>query len=56
MKIHRVAVNNRKSQLELSVRSVKVFPKEFKGQMFAAEHGSWNRSVRTGYEVILVPM
>lgn len=26
MKIHRVAVNNRKSQLELSVRSGKVFP------------------------------
>jgi glucose/arabinose dehydrogenase len=32
------------------------FPKEYKGDLFAAEHGSWNRSVRTGYEVILVPM
>ena len=24
--------------------------------MFGAEHGSWNRSVRTGYEVVFVPM
>ncbi len=32
------------------------FPKEYKGQLFAAEHGSWNRSVRTGYEVVLVPL
>ena len=24
--------------------------------MFAAEHGSWNRSNRTGYEVIRVPV
>ncbi|HTX14323.1 MAG TPA: sorbosone dehydrogenase family protein [Candidatus Baltobacteraceae bacterium] len=34
----------------------KMFPKQYKGQLFAAEHGSWNRSVRTGYEVIMAPM
>jgi glucose/arabinose dehydrogenase len=34
----------------------KQFPKEYKGQLFACEHGSWNRSVRTGYEVIMAPM
>lgn len=28
------------------------FPPEFSGDIFAAEHGSWNRSVRAGYEVI----
>jgi glucose/arabinose dehydrogenase len=32
------------------------FPSEYKGDIFAAEHGSWNRSVRTGYEVVRVPL
>lgn len=32
------------------------FPAEYKGDIFAAEHGSWNRSVRTGYDVIRVPL
>ena len=32
------------------------FPAEYKGDIFAAQHGSWNRSVRTGYEVIRVPL
>lgn len=32
----------------------KQFPSEFSGDIFAAEHGSWNRSVRTGYEVIRI--
>ena len=32
------------------------FPQEYRGDLFAAEHGSWNRSVRSGYEVIRVPL
>ena len=32
------------------------FPSQYKGDIFAAEHGSWNRSSRTGYEVIRVPL
>jgi glucose/arabinose dehydrogenase len=32
------------------------FPAEFRGDLFAAEHGSWNRSYRTGYEVVRVPL
>jgi glucose/arabinose dehydrogenase len=32
------------------------FPKEYRGHIFAAQHGSSNRSVRTGYEVIRVPL
>ncbi len=32
------------------------FLAEYKGDIFAAEHGSWNRSVRSGYEVIRVPL
>jgi glucose/arabinose dehydrogenase len=29
---------------------------QYRGDIFAAEHGSWNRESRTGYEVIRVPM
>jgi glucose/arabinose dehydrogenase len=32
------------------------FPKEYDGDAFAAEHGSWNRANRAGYEVIRIPM
>lgn len=33
-----------------------LFPPAYRGDIFAAEHGSWNRAARTGYEVIRVPM
>jgi len=32
------------------------FPAEYAGDVFAAEHGSWNRKNRAGYEVIHIPM
>jgi glucose/arabinose dehydrogenase len=32
------------------------FPAEYKGDMFLALHGSWNRSPRTGYMVVRVPL
>jgi glucose/arabinose dehydrogenase len=32
------------------------FPAEYSGDGFAAEHGSWNRSKRTGYKVIRIRM
>lgn len=31
-----------------------MFPEEYRGQIFVAEHGSWNRSVPIGYRVMLV--
>jgi glucose/arabinose dehydrogenase len=34
----------------------KQFPEEYRGDIFSSQHGSWNRSVRTGYEVIRVPL
>jgi glucose/arabinose dehydrogenase len=34
----------------------KQFPAEYREDIFAAEHGSWNRSVRAGYEVVRVPL
>ena len=32
------------------------FPSEYKGDIFASQHGSWNKAVRTGYEVIRIPL
>jgi glucose/arabinose dehydrogenase len=32
----------------------KMFPAEYKNNIFIAEHGSWNRSKKTGYDVIRV--
>jgi glucose/arabinose dehydrogenase len=32
------------------------FPMKYDGDAFAAEHGSWNRKNRAGYEVISIPM
>jgi glucose/arabinose dehydrogenase len=31
-----------------------VFPAEYAGDAFAAEHGSWNRSTRTGYKLVRI--
>ena len=44
------------ASLEMTFYDGKQFPKEYAGDIFAGEHGSWNRSIRTGYEVIRVPM
>ena len=32
------------------------FPAEYRGDMFVAEHGSWNRADRSGAEVIRIPI
>ena len=44
------------ASLEMTFYDGKQFPSEYAGDIFAGEHGSWNRSIRTGYEVIRVPM
>jgi glucose/arabinose dehydrogenase len=44
------------ASLQLTFYTGKSFPSQFRGDIFAAEHGSWNRSVRAGYEVIRVPL
>jgi glucose/arabinose dehydrogenase len=31
------------------------FPEKYRGGAFIAEHGSWNRSPRAGYQVVFVP-
>ena len=32
------------------------FPAKYRGMIFAAEHGSWNRAHRAGYKVVCVPL
>jgi glucose/arabinose dehydrogenase/mono/diheme cytochrome c family protein len=44
------------ASLEFTFYEGEQFPAEYKGDIFASEHGSWNRSVRAGYEVIRVPL
>jgi len=44
------------ASLEMTFYDGKQFPAEYAGDIFAAEHGSWNRSPRAGYEVIRVPL
>jgi glucose/arabinose dehydrogenase len=43
------------ASLEMTFYDGQQFPEKYRGGIFAGEHGSWNRSVRTGYEVIYVP-
>ena len=44
------------ASLEMTFYEGKQFPKEYDGDIFAAEHGSWNKATRAGYEVIRVPL
>jgi len=40
--------------LGLTFYTGKLFPEEFRGDLFVAFHGSWNRSVPTGYKVVRI--
>ena len=51
-----VLVNPHMASLEIQFYEGAQFPASFHGWAFAAEHGSWNRDPRGGYEVITVPM
>jgi glucose/arabinose dehydrogenase len=44
------------ASLQMTFYDGKQFPDEYQGDIFASEHGSWNRSPRAGYEVIRVPL
>jgi glucose/arabinose dehydrogenase len=43
------------ASLQMTFYEGQRFPSEYRGDIFASEHGSWNKSVRAGYEVIRVP-
>jgi glucose/arabinose dehydrogenase len=43
------------ASLQIAFYRGKRFPREYNGDIFATQHGSWNKSVRAGYEVIRIP-
>jgi glucose/arabinose dehydrogenase len=51
-----VILNPHNASLEMTFYDGKQFPAEYQGDIFASEHGSWNRSDRVGYELIRVPL
>ena len=51
-----VLVQSHSASLDLTFYDGAQFPAEYRNDLFAAEHGSWNRSRRTGYKVIRVPL
>jgi glucose/arabinose dehydrogenase len=50
-----VLVQAHSASLNLCFYTGDQFPTEYKGDIFAAFHGSWNRMKRTGYKVVRVP-
>ena len=50
-----VLIQPHNASLGLTFYEGSQFPEEYRGDLFAAEHGSWNRATRTGYEVIRIP-
>ncbi len=51
-----VLIQSHSASLCMTFYTGNQFPKAFWKDAFAAEHGSWNRSRRTGYKVIRIPM
>jgi glucose/arabinose dehydrogenase len=50
-----VLVQSHSATLNLCFYEGAQFPAEYKGDIFAAFHGSWNRERRTGYKIVRVP-
>jgi glucose/arabinose dehydrogenase/mono/diheme cytochrome c family protein len=51
-----VILHPHNASLQMTFYDGKQFPAEYQGDIFAAEHGSWNKSVRVGYELVRVPL
>jgi glucose/arabinose dehydrogenase len=49
-----VLIQAHSASLGLTFYNGSTFPSEYRGDGFAAEHGSWNRSKRTGYKIIRI--
>ena len=50
-----VLIQSHSASLNLCFYNRTNFPAEYRGDIFAALHGSWNRSRRTGYKIVRVP-
>jgi len=50
-----VLIESHSAPLGIAFYDGTMFPPQYRGAAFVALHGSWNRSARTGYEVIAIP-
>lgn len=49
-----VLIQAHSAALGMTFYEGEMFPEEYRGDLFVAFHGSWNRSLRTGYKVVRV--
>jgi glucose/arabinose dehydrogenase len=49
-----VLIQAHSASMQMTFYDGQQFPPEYRGNVFAAEHGSWNRSCLTGYKIIRV--
>lgn len=50
-----VKLGSHTASLGLAFYTSNKFPKKYRGGAFIAQHGSWNRSIVSGYKVVFVP-
>jgi glucose/arabinose dehydrogenase len=50
-----VPLGSHTASLGLAFYTKTAFPKKYRNGAFIAQHGSWNRSVLSGYKVVFVP-
>jgi glucose/arabinose dehydrogenase len=50
-----VLLGAHRAPLQFAFYTGKQFPESYRGGVFLAEHGSWNRSLRAGYQVVFIP-
>ena len=50
-----VPLGSHTASLGLAFYTGTTFPEKYRGGMFIGQHGSWNRSVLSGYKVLFVP-
>jgi len=51
-----VAMQAHSAPLGLTFYTGEMFPEEYRGDLFVAFHGSWNRSIPTGYKIVRLPL
>jgi hypothetical protein len=50
-----VLIQPHSAPLGMAIYAGKQFPEAYRGDAFAALHGSWNRAKRTGYKIVRIP-
>ena len=50
-----VLLGAHRAPLQFAFYNGQQFPESYRGGVFLAEHGSWNRTPRAGYQVVFVP-